>query len=433
MLKNRLVAIGIISITGLLIACTTNPIDGYIGYQPSTPPVRNVTQFTNALQCFDGMLAKAQLKPVYITAEGIPNQAGGETAITSGRNMLITTIKQLHSNVFRFLDLPTDSNSQDASLELQGIHKSSPFTLELYKQQYAAWNNGRLTKEITYPDFTITGGITQSDKNIIANGIGANIVLENADFGVSKDDMVSVITMDMGVHDNTNFEVLFSVANSIAVYRQGTSGDLGGRIKKVGTYFNFSFDKSEGTHQAIRTLMQLNTIEILGKLANVPYQQCLSKDNELPEIFATPQPQAMAVNIVTRENDLFKVSDNIELNVSLSETGYPRCYYQDEESNIMMIYPNPYQQAREIPGNQTIKIAKKDSPIEIKITGRGSNEFLCMAANVDLESHLPDYLRVKPLTPIANAGSLDKILSDVKAKVQGLTFGFNKKQISVRN
>jgi len=139
-------------------------------------------------------------------------------------------------------------------------------------------------------------------------------------------------------------------------------------------------------------------------------------------------PRQMEVNIVTRENGLFKIGDNIDVNVSMSEKGYLHCYYKDEEGTIAMIYPNLSQQANAISGNQAIKIA---APIQI--TGRGSNEFLCMAANDDLESHLPAYLRVQPFTPIPNTGSLDKILSDVKAKTQGLTFGFSKKKIVVNN
>jgi hypothetical protein len=47
-------------------------------------------------------------------------------------------------------------------------------------------------------------------------------------------------------------------------------------IGKAGLSFSVSFDRSEGFLQAIRNLVELSTIEALGKLTRVPYWQCLS-------------------------------------------------------------------------------------------------------------------------------------------------------------
>lgn len=78
-------------------------------------------------------------------------------------------------------------------------------------------------------------------------------------------------------------------------------------------------------------------------------------------------------------------------------------------------------------------LGEEGASFEIKIIGKGNHEFLCMATNVDLESYMPASLRVNPLTPIASAGSLNKILSDLQSKAQGLVFGFSTKKITGNN
>ena len=383
-----------------LSACSIDPQQAYSVYQPSSLPVRNVTRFDDALQCFDGLLTQAQLKPIYITAEGIPNQAGNDTAITSGRTMLVTTVLQLHSDVFRFIDLPSLVDSQ--LLELQGIYKSSPFLVDQYLKKYREWNNGSLPKAMIYPDYTITGGITQSDKSVIANGAGASVTLDNGDVGVSKDDMASVITMDMSVKDNANFEVLFSVANSIAVERQGMSGDLGGRIKKAGVYLNFSFDKSEGTHQAIRTLVQLNTLEVLGQLAHVPYQQCLPTGMaraEKPVLAAAVVPKAKPVQItLTPSKSVYQLNDVLQFQLQADTTVHVRCFFQNYQGKIWQIFPNQVQTNDVVAAHQSVLIPEQNPAFEIGLDTAGVTEqVLCLASpQTWAQSDAPQALKVLP-------------------------------------
>ena len=47
-----------------------------------------------------------------------------------------------------------------------------------------------------------------------------------------------------------------------------------------------SLDKSEGFHQAVRSLVELSTIEVLGKLTHVPYWECLSIEATNPNFRA---------------------------------------------------------------------------------------------------------------------------------------------------
>jgi peptidoglycan hydrolase-like protein with peptidoglycan-binding domain len=54
-------------------------------------------------------------------------------------------------------------------------------------------------------------------------------------------------------------------------------------------FFNIALNKSEGVHAATRTLVELNSIEVLGKLAEVPYWRCLSIEQTNPEVMTEAQ------------------------------------------------------------------------------------------------------------------------------------------------
>lgn len=436
MLKKLLVIVKVIGLIGLLNACSIDPKDAYKQFQPSTLPIRNITPLNGSLQCFDALLARSQLKPVYISSEGIPMQFGGDS-MSSGLTMLITTIGQLHSNVFRYIELPTAP--ENTILEPLGISKISVTEYQKYASIYNQWNKGKTSYTMPYPDYIIKGGV-QVDKNIIANGIGIDFAVENANLGANKDDMVSVITMDMRVSNTATFEVEHSTVNSISVYRQGTAGDLGGKIKKAGVYFNFSLDKSEGTSQAIRTLMQLNTIEILGQLAHVPYQQCLSSAIEPPEKFAsqsvtpvpvttttyTPPPTPIeknpvnntevSFNIAASKNQ-YHVNDVLTFQAQALENAYVHCFYQNYQGKIWKIFPNQIQVSDYLVANKLVNIPAQNPAFEIAFDrARVTEQVMCLAAREKLDSDFSSSaVSSSSMLPVS---SLSQVLENYQRKTQ---------------
>ena len=74
--------------------------------------------------------------------------------------------------------------------------------------------------------------------------------------------------------------------NSISVTRTGKASDAGGQIGSYGLFFNISLNRAEGMHAAVRSLVELSTIEVLGKLAQVPYWRCLQIEQTNPAVEA---------------------------------------------------------------------------------------------------------------------------------------------------
>jgi len=247
-------------------ACTGwKPETAYTTAQPATTPVRNITSFSPALQCMDNLFLSFGVSNVVITSAGIPDATSEVKAGT--KDMLISAISRMSvkSRAFVFVDF--DQTQTDVA-QLQGLVGFSD--------------------KFLVPSYYIRGAITQLDSGVIANQVGAGIAIGGVDVGVSKDLVVSVVSVDLNLGHLATRQIMpgISANNSVAVSRSGLGGDVGAKIGKAGVSFNLSMNKSEGMHAAVRSLVELSIIEIVGKLAEVPYWRCLSIEQTNPEMVA---------------------------------------------------------------------------------------------------------------------------------------------------
>jgi hypothetical protein len=130
----------------------------------------------------------------------------------------------------------------------------------------------------------VRGAITQLDSNVLQSSASAGVSIPFADLAVNGNQVVSVVSIDLNVGKLTTRQIIpgISASNSIAVVQSGKGADVGGLIGKAGLSLSVSLDKSEGFHQAVRNLIELSTIEVLGKLTRVPYWQCLRIESTNP-------------------------------------------------------------------------------------------------------------------------------------------------------
>lgn len=245
----------------LLAACQSQPEAAYDVQHPRTAAVRNIGNFNEALRCMDDMFLAQGKRDIYITTAGIPDATG---LIASGtKEMFITAVSRMSakSDAFRFVDYdPTQTDVQVLS-ELVGLHD-----------------------DFVAPNYYVRGAITQLDSNVIQSSAGAGVSIPFMDLAISGNQVVSVVSIDLNVGKLVTRQILpgISSSNSMAVVQSGKGADVGGLIGKAGLSLSVSLDKSEGFHQAVRNLIELSTIEILGKLTKVPYWQCLSIESTNP-------------------------------------------------------------------------------------------------------------------------------------------------------
>ncbi|HEV7370219.1 DUF4384 domain-containing protein [Arenibaculum sp.] len=248
-----------------LAGCMTPPEKATVVQQPGTAPVRTVSSFTEALNCMDTLLWDHGKRDIFITSNGVPDATGRVAGGT--KEMLITAVSRMsaRSNAFRFVDFEPAMDDVNALYWLVGVQP-----------------------DFRAPSYYIRGAVTQLDDNVLSEAAGAGISLPAIDIGVSRDQIVSVITVDLNVGELVTRQILpgMSASNSIAVVASGAGGSTGGIINKAGLSFNVSLNRSEGFHQALRTLIELSVIEVLGKLTRTPYWQCLGIEQTNPAFMA---------------------------------------------------------------------------------------------------------------------------------------------------
>ena len=271
-------------LVGALLALTgcASPQDAPVIARPKSTPVRNLTSFSAALQCMDNLLAQFGVQGIIITSAGLPD-ATGEVR-TGTKDMLISAISAMsvRSGAFKFVDF--DQQQVDVH-SLQGLVG--------------------FTEDFRVPNYYIRGAITQLDEGVIADSGGASVAGSAFSLGFSQDQIVSVVSIDMNIGDLVTRQIQpgMSSHNSLSVTRNSKAGDAGGRIDTYGLFFNISLNRAEGMHAAVRSLVELSTIEVLGKLAEVPYWRCLQIEQTNPAVEA--QARAWFSDMSEREQVVF--------------------------------------------------------------------------------------------------------------------------------
>ncbi len=249
-----------------LAACVADqpkPETATVATAVKTPATKAVTNFTPALRCMDDLLLAYGKRDIVITTAGIPDSTGKVMAGT--KEMLITAASKMSikSKGLTFIDYDTERS--DLLALFQDLQAAGAFQHKL-------------------PNYYIRGAITQLDENAIDSQQGAGIALPFLDLGVSRDQVSSVVSIDMNVGESTSRMILPGVnaSNSLVITRAGKGGELGGKLGKVGFSFNMSLNKSEGLGSGVRALIELGMIELVGKLTGTPYWKCLEIDKTNP-------------------------------------------------------------------------------------------------------------------------------------------------------
>lgn len=237
---------------------------------PDSAPQKNLTNMAECLRCMDRLFLENGIKDLVVLTEDLHDNT--KKMNVGARDMLTSAVSDMtrRSRAVRLITFGGDVSNLVNWLNASGSN-SRVYTFK--------------------PDFDIRGSISQMDDNIIQKrkNAGASIG-DYFDFDWSKDVNASVIALDMSIISTQTMELLPGVTsrNSILVMKEGDAvgGALTGSIQKqsFGINFDFSFSGNEGSAQAVRTLIELASIELFGKLTRVPYWNCLGIDPNHPVI-----------------------------------------------------------------------------------------------------------------------------------------------------
>jgi hypothetical protein len=231
---------------------------------PSVAPRKIITNFSDGLRCMDNTLIEYGIRDVSMLVEDLSDNTSSVKAGT--KDMLITAVSKMtrRSRAVKLIPFGNDSGNLIAFLGNAG--SESPYNV--------------------IPQYDIRGSISQLDKSVVSKQTGVSLAVDKFSVGGSRSMAGSILGLDLSVLSTNDLSVIPGVtsSNSVVLFKSGKGADADATIKKTGISFDFSVNKSEAVVQALRNLIELASIELIGKLTKVPYWRCLGIPETSDEI-----------------------------------------------------------------------------------------------------------------------------------------------------
>jgi hypothetical protein len=231
---------------------------------PSTPPVKTITNFSDGLRCMDNLQIQFGVRDIVILVEDLDDRT---TKVNAGtKDMLISAVSAMtrRSRGIKLIAFGNDSGNLVAFLAQAG--SQTPYNV--------------------LPQYDIRGSVSQLDSSVVRRQEDFAIAATDFGGGPSRSTSGSVLGLDLSVLSTEDMSVIPGVvsSNSVIVFKSGAGLDAEATIEKSGFFYSFFVSKNEGTVQALRNLIELASIELMGKLVRIPYWQCLDIPSDAPVV-----------------------------------------------------------------------------------------------------------------------------------------------------
>lgn len=235
---------------------------------PGQVPQRNVTDFSGALRCMDETMYTFGTRDVVMMVEDLRDESHRLGAGT--RDMMISAVSEMtrRSRAVRLVTAGFDS--QNVQFLLQQLEKRMPFGV--------------------LPQYDIRGSVTQFDEDVVRKdaSLGTSGLLRQlVGLRANAVSQAHVLGFDASVVTVPELTLVPGATskNTVIVTRDEKSlSDGQASIHKVGLSFNMSVSRNAGMAQALRNMVELSAVELVGKVTRVPYWACLGLTADHPEV-----------------------------------------------------------------------------------------------------------------------------------------------------
>ncbi|WP_154724358.1 hypothetical protein [Thiothrix nivea] len=225
---------------------------------PVGAPYKSITSFSSSLRCMDNIMLAKGIRNIPVMVEDVDDKT--DEVKMGVRDMLVSAISEMtyRSHGIRLILYGKDTGNLVSFLK--------------------AANNNTAYEQL--PLYDIQGSISQFDKGVVSTDASVGLFARrDGGMGFSRGSSLSVVALDLNVLNTSDMSVVPGVSskNSVAIFQKGNSLDADASINKFGVYFDINLNRNEGQAQAVRSLVELAAVEIIGKLVRVPYEQCLKE------------------------------------------------------------------------------------------------------------------------------------------------------------
>lgn len=232
---------------------------------PDSTPKRNVTNFSDALRCMDNLYLAYGTRDVSVLLEDLTDATKKVSAGT--RDMMMSAISDMtrRSRAIQVVAFGADSNNLVAFLN-SAQHRSAFAVV---------------------PQYDLRGSITQLDESVLRRQSDVGVSLGSVlGAGASRSRQINVLGLDVAMVSTANLSLVPGVVskNLTTVIKEGDAFDSQATISKVGINFSTSFQRTDGTAQALRNMVELASVELFGRLLKLPYWSCIGAGVDNPEV-----------------------------------------------------------------------------------------------------------------------------------------------------
>ncbi|MGK6307232.1 hypothetical protein [Variovorax sp. DT-64] len=186
---------------------------------------------------------------------------------------------------------------------------------------------------VTMPDFLITGALTEFDRALSGAGRSNSA---SVDFGRGKGEtalgadvkrtaILSALALDLNLVSFSTQQMVPRIQASNVIKVLNFTAEDNASIGFYGDSFGFKLEGRylQGRHSAIRTLVDLSVLELMGKATNTPYWRCIPNGVPDPVVIdnmrtsfegLTPELRIGLVQVMLR-----KYGQNVAVNQKLDE------------------------------------------------------------------------------------------------------------------
>ncbi|MBN2701689.1 MAG: DUF4384 domain-containing protein [Methylothermaceae bacterium] len=265
--------LGISLLTVWIGACGVNPQDVDLDLNTSLPEVKT-TIFTQAVRdlgranvIYNRGLLKVMSKPA-IDRTGTSLPTSGEIPQDISE-MVKSTLNSIGGNI---LYVPYDPE----------------FMLNTAQTGYSEWGDKLL------PDVVLVGGLTEFDRGLVTKEENLDLsgtveelgVPMGLDFADVRKNSLASITLDFNLIDFQTFTGIpfMQAVNNIKVHKGVGADQLGFTVYGQTLGLRGNIKKIQGRHAAIRLLVQLSILQVVGKYQTLPYWRLLPNSDPDPVV-----------------------------------------------------------------------------------------------------------------------------------------------------
>lgn len=265
------ITIGLSMLTGCASAPSTATLNEVRATSnPTDRPQRSITNFTPALRCMDDMMFAMGTRDVSMMMEEFRDATQRQLPL-SARDMLTSAISDMTRRSRGVRLTVFGSDQQNLTQFLQMAQKSNSFAV--------------------VPEFNIRGTISQFDDGVNKSGGSVGVSLAESLFGLrlGSDTKFSVLGLDAAVVQTSTMTLIPGVSSkntTVLSSRDSNAGDGQARLVNpgIGLVFSFATSRADGPAQAARNMIELATVELVGKLIRAPYWQCVGTPDTDAEV-----------------------------------------------------------------------------------------------------------------------------------------------------